>query len=111
MPPDAHYPTTPLPVSLRLLSPVTYEALRLHTQRVRHPRDVVEVGDHLRRVVDRRVIQSVRTQRVEIFYAGGVLVVREFGRVLTQRAIGLRQRRVTPIARHGVHQRIRAVGA
>ncbi len=37
--------------------------------------------------------------------------MRERCGILTQRAIGLRQRRVTPIAHHRVHQRIRTVAA
>ena len=67
-------------------------------------RDVVEIRDHLRGVVDRRVIQAVLAKLVEVICIGSVLVVRELGPETAERPIGVRQWGSAPIPHHGVHQ-------
>src|SRR2546426_7102432 len=62
------------------------EILRLHAEPIGHARDVVEVGDGLHGVVHGAVVEPVGAQPVHILAPHPVLLVRQIGRELAQRA-------------------------
>jgi hypothetical protein len=88
--------------SINRHSPRLDEILRLDTQRVGQARDVVEVADHLGRIVDRAVVEPMSAQRVQVGGRHLVLVARELGGEHTQRPIDRAERRASPIADDGV---------
>jgi len=82
------------------------ERLRIHTQPIRHPRDVVEVRNDLNRIMDRAIVKPMPAQVVEILWIHPALIARELLRERTQRLFARRQRRLPPVRRYRMDQLI-----
>lgn len=83
------------------------KALRLYAEGVGDAVDVVEIGDHLCCVVKCAIVETVGAQGVEIGGRHGVRAVGELDRILAQRPVGGRQRRLAPVVGDQVHKVIR----
>lgn len=84
--------------------------LRLHSEAVGHPGDVVEVSDHLSGIVNGAIVEPVGPQKLDIGRPHVVLMERELHRMGTQGPIGVRQRRRPPVPGDGVNESIRPGG-
>lgn len=89
-----------------VLAPKANEVFRFDAQAVRDTRDVIEVTDDLRSIVDRRVVERKRAQNVEVRRPYIVLVQRQLLRIATERSIGFTQLRFTPTAGDRVHKSV-----
>ena len=69
------------------ISPGLDKVFGLDAERIRNPIDIVEVGNHLRGIMDSAVIKASRTQRIQICRQHFGRGMREFGRKLAQRAV------------------------
>ena len=87
-----------------LHAPLPNKRLRQYPKPIRDPRDVIEVPNHLGRVVDGPIVEPVSAERVQIRFLHRVLVVRELGAVGAERLVGLGEGSRAPVANHGVHQ-------
>lgn len=79
------------------------EGFEFNAERIGHPVDVIEVGDHLSRVVDGAVIQSNRPQRLQISRPHRRRFKRELFGIGAQGRIHRRQGRAAPIAGDGMN--------
>ena len=84
--------------------------LRLDPESVCHPRDVVEVPDDLRGIMDRAVVESMTSEYLDVFRAHVLLVKCELHRMGTQGTVRLRQRSGRPVAGNGVNEGVRLLG-
>ena len=90
-----------------LLPPRCNKRLRLHAQCIRDPRNVVEVTDHLHRVVDGAIVKAMLAQFIQIAWRHLVLRMGELGRKGAERVIGSGERSGAPVPRNRVDQFIR----
>jgi hypothetical protein len=70
-------------INLRLISPVPYKALWLHTKAAGNPGNIVKIGDHLSGVVDSDIVEAMTAQFVQVGGSYTVLVMGEPDRILT----------------------------
>ena len=80
------------------MRPRRIEVLRVGAERVGDAVDVVEVGDHLRRVVDRPIVEAGGPERLDV---GAADSGRRTGQLLgigAERQVDGRERRAAPVA-------------
>jgi hypothetical protein len=88
------------------LLPGVHKGLGLDTQGIGDAVDVVEEANHLRRIVDATIVESVPTQHVEI---GRAHLLGSFGELfgeLTQGPIGTAKAGLTPVIANVMHKQI-----
>ena len=97
-------------INLRLISPVLYKALWLHTKAAGNAGNIVEICDHLSGVVDSDIVETISAQFVQVGGSYTVLVMGESDRILAERLIRLAQWRRAPISCNCVDKSIRLFG-
>lgn len=85
------------------VSPRLDEVFGLDAERVCNPVDIVEVGNHLHRIMDGAVIKPGRTQRIQVCRQHFARGVRELGRKLAQCAVYECQGCSAPVSSHSVY--------
>jgi len=89
--------------------PGTNRIFGINTQPVGHAIDIVEVGHHLHRIVDGRVIEPGGPQAVQVRGIDPIRFPRQFLGVGGKRAVGVAQRRIAPRDRDRVDKPVRLV--
>ena len=80
------------------------ETLRFYTQCLGHACDVVEVGNHLRGIMNGAVVETVGAQDVQVGRGHVMRMQRELAGKRAQRAVGRAEGCGTPIGHKGVDE-------
>lgn len=93
-------------LSVVRLFPWSHKGFRLDAQRIGDAVDVVEVGNHLRSIVNGAVVETVRAQNVEIGGHHRLRRVRQFFGEFAQCAVGSRKIGAAPVASEQMHKTV-----
>jgi len=90
----------------RLLAPWFDELFRLYPEGIGDPRDVVEVGDHLGRVMDRGVIKPLRSEPAQIGRRQLLLAMCQLRGEFAERLVRPGELRLAPVPGDRVHEAV-----